>query len=166
MGKPITAALAAAGFTVTAASRTPETKFPDPSIIPAVVDYSSLSSLTEVFKGQDAVVEAIPPNSLHLQGIIVDAVLASGSVKHIITPDFAGDTFNEHITELPLYVPKVNAQKVLEEKVKGTEVKWTAIITGGWYDWGECVRSQVRSEPSLCLFSHSKDKERYKTHQG
>ena len=137
VGKPITAALAAAGFTVTAASRTPGTKFPDPSIIPAVVDYGSVSSLTELFKGQDAIVEAIPPNSLDLQSTIVDAVLASGTVRHIITPDFAGDTFNENISELPLYVPKVQAQKVLEEKLRGTNVKWSAIITGGWYDWGK-----------------------------
>ena len=101
-------------------------------------DYTSPSSLKELFRGQDAIVEAIPPNSLHLQGTIVDACLASGTVKHIITPDFAGDTFNEHITELPLYVPKVEAQKVLEKKLKGTDVKWSAIITGGWYDWGKC----------------------------
>ncbi|KIW29371.1 uncharacterized protein PV07_05189 [Cladophialophora immunda] len=137
VGKPISTALAEAGFTVTAASRTPGKKFPDETnIISAVIeDYSSLSALTALFTGQDAVVEAIPPNALHLQSTIVEACVAAGTVKHIITPDFAGDTFNEHISELPLYVPKVEAQKVLEEKLKGTKVNWSAIITGGWYDW-------------------------------
>ncbi|KIX94113.1 uncharacterized protein Z520_10139 [Fonsecaea multimorphosa CBS 102226] len=136
VGKPITTALAKAGYTVTAASRSPGQKFPDfPEIISAVVDYGSLSDLTALFTGQDAVVEAIPPNALHMQATIVEACIASGTVKHIITPDFAGDTFNEHITELPLYVPKVEAQKVLEDKLEGTKVRWSAIITGGWYDW-------------------------------
>ncbi|OAP64775.1 hypothetical protein AYL99_00747 [Fonsecaea erecta] len=136
VGKPIATALAEAGYTVTAASRTPGQKFPDATgIVSAVVDYSSPAELTALFTGQDAVVEAIPPNALHMQATIVEACVAAGTVQRIITPDFAGDTFNEHITELPLYVPKVEAQKVLEEKVKGTNVTWSAIITGGWYDW-------------------------------
>ncbi|KIX09286.1 uncharacterized protein Z518_00365 [Rhinocladiella mackenziei CBS 650.93] len=134
VGKPVVTALAAAGYTVTAASRTAGQKFPDP-IIPATVDYSSVDALVELFQGQDAVVEAFPPNAATLQPTIVDACLKSGTIKHIITPDFAGDTFSPHITELPLYVPKVEAQKQLEEKIKGTDLTWSAIITGGWYDW-------------------------------
>jgi saccharopine dehydrogenase-like NADP-dependent oxidoreductase len=129
-------ALAAAGYTVTAASRTPSPKFPAP-IITAVVDYSSVDTLAALFRGQDAVVEAFPPNIVHIQATVVDACLKAGTVKHIITPDFAGDTFSKHITELALYVPKVEAQKVLEEKIKGTNLSWSAIITGAWYDWGE-----------------------------
>lgn len=136
-------ALAAAGYTVTAASRTSGQKFPDP-VIPAVVDYSSVDALAELFKGQDAVVESFPPNAAHMQPIIVDACLKARTVRHIITPDFAGDTFNEHITELPLYVPKVEAQKLLEEKIKGTDLTWSAIITGGWYDWGKWWASNPR----------------------
>ncbi|EHY55185.1 hypothetical protein HRR83_005559 [Exophiala dermatitidis] len=134
VGKPITTALADAGYIVTAASRSEGKKFPDP-IIPAVVDYSSIDALVDLFKGQDAVVEAFPPNAAHMQPAIVDACLKAGTVKHIITPDFAGDTFSPHISELPLYVPKVEAQKQLEEKIKGTDLTWSAIITGGWYDW-------------------------------
>ncbi|OAL33135.1 hypothetical protein AYO20_07617 [Fonsecaea nubica] len=136
VGRPITTALAEAGYSVTAASRTPGLKFPDSTnIVSAVVDYTSPEALTALFTGQDAVVEAIPPNALHLQATIVDACLAAGTVRHIITPDFACDTFNEHITELALYVPKVEAQRVLEGKLKGSKVNWSAIITGGWYDW-------------------------------
>jgi hypothetical protein len=32
---------------------------------------------------------------------------------------------------------KIDAQQELEKRVKGTNLKWTAIITGGWYDWGQ-----------------------------
>lgn len=133
----MTTALAAAGYTVTAASRTPGQKFPDP-IISGTIDYGSVDALTELFRGQDAVVEAFPPHAAHLQPAIVEACIKSGTVKHIITPDFAGDTFSPHIQELPLYVPKVDAQKQLEDMIKDTSLSWSAIITGGWYDWGKC----------------------------
>lgn len=136
-------ALANAGYTVTAASRSEGKKFPDP-IIPAVVDYSSIDALVGLVKGQDAVVEAFPPNAAHMQPAIVEACLQAGTVKHIITPDFAGDTFSRYISELPLYVPKVEAQKQLEERVKGTDLGWSAVITGGWYDWGELVLYRAR----------------------
>ncbi|OAG34000.1 hypothetical protein AYO21_11855 [Fonsecaea monophora] len=146
VGRPITTALAEAGYTVTAASRTPGQKFPDSikNITSAVVDYTSPEALTALFTGQDAVVEAIPPNALHMQGTIVDACLAAGTVRHIITPDFACDTFNEHITELALYVPKVEAQRVLEGKLKGSKVNWSAIITGGCVLWQDEIEETTQ----------------------
>ena len=146
-------ALAAAGYTVTAASRTEGKKFADP-VIPAIVDYSSVDALVSLFTGQDAVIEAFPPNAAHRQPTIVEACVKAGSVKHIITPDFAGDTFNPNITELPLYVPKVESQKQLEEKIRGTDLTWSAIITGGWYDWGKSrtFSNALEKEPFL-LFS-------------
>ncbi|KAI1619495.1 hypothetical protein EDD37DRAFT_208124 [Exophiala viscosa] len=134
VGKPVTAALAAAGFVVTAASRSPGQMFLGP-IKAAVMDYSSVDALVDLFKGQDAVVEAFPPHVAHLQSTVIDACLRAGTVKHIITPDFSNDTFNPYIMELPLFVPKVEAQKVLEEKTRGAHLIWSAVITGGWYDW-------------------------------
>lgn len=119
---------------MTAASRSSESSFQAP-VIPAKVDYSSEDDLIKLFTGQDAVIEAFNPIGASLQPTIVDAALKAG-VKHIITPDFAGDTFNPHVPELLIYQTKVAAQKRLEERVAGTELKWTAIITGAWFDWG------------------------------
>lgn len=105
------------------------------------MDYRSVDALVNVFTGQDAVVEAFPPHVADMQATIVDACLRAGTVKHIITPDFSNDTFNSHITELPLFIPKVEAQKELEEKARGTHLTWSAIITGAWYDWGEYAQT-------------------------
>lgn len=77
------------------------------------MDYRSVDALVNVFTGQDAVVEAFPPHVADMQATIVDACLRAGTVKHFITPDFSNDTFNSHITELPLFIPKVEAQKQL-----------------------------------------------------
>ena len=89
-------------------------------------------------------IEAFNPAAAALQGVIVDAAIEAG-VKHIITPDFACDTFCEHAGDLRIYDPKIEAQKQLEERLKRgkTELKWTAVITGGWYDWGESLSFSV-----------------------
>ena len=89
-------------------------------------------------------IEAFNPAAAALQGVIIDAAIEAG-VKHIITPDFACDTFCEHAGNLRIYDPKIEAQKHLEERLKGgkTKLKWTAVITGGWYDWGESVSFSV-----------------------
>jgi hypothetical protein len=82
------------------------------------------------------VIEAFNPSAASLQPVIVDAALEAG-VKHLITPDFACDTFNKDAGDLLIYDVKREAQRELESRIKGTGLRWTAIITGGWYDWGE-----------------------------
>lgn len=139
-------ALSAAGFIVTAASRSPpgSTSPPQPNITWTAVDYSSLSSLEAIFSGQDAIVEAFNPSSLANHKLITDTAIACG-VKHIITPDFSSDTFNPFAGELEIFAPKIEAQRYLEAKVAGTETKWTAVIVGGFYDWGQSFAHAERS---------------------
>ena len=135
MGRPVIAALASADFDVTAVSRSAGANFP-PSVKTAVVDYSNHQQLVDLFKENDVVIEAFNPSAAALQPAIVDAALEAG-IKHLITPDFACDTFNKYAGDLLIYDVKIEAQKELEKRVKGLGMKWTAIITGGWYDWGE-----------------------------
>ncbi|KAH6959939.1 hypothetical protein BKA56DRAFT_532562 [Ilyonectria sp. MPI-CAGE-AT-0026] len=105
--------------------------------------YSDLDGLIQAFAGQDAVVEAFNPDAAQHQRTIVRAALAA-RVSHIITPEFGLDTFNEHIGETLVSGSKIRAQQELEEEIAaeaertGTQPKleWTAIIVGGWYDWG------------------------------
>jgi uncharacterized protein YbjT (DUF2867 family) len=99
--------------------------------------------LTQAFAGQDAVIEAFNPAAAQHQRTIVRAALAAG-VSRIITPEFGLDTFNKHSGETMVSGPKIRAQKELEEEIAadaertGTQPKleWTAILVGGWYDWG------------------------------
>jgi uncharacterized protein YbjT (DUF2867 family) len=131
-------ALLAEGFEVTAVSRTSKTEVPV-GVKLAVGDISNEQELESHFRGQDALVEAFGPSAAGSQGLIVRAAVKAG-IKHIITPEFAGDTFNTHAGELMIYEPKINAQKALEENSVGSDLKWTAIITGPWYDWGKFER--------------------------
>jgi uncharacterized protein YbjT (DUF2867 family) len=145
VGHAIVSALVEASFKVTVVSRSKPidtapgtgtgTAFPSSVSIQAA-DLSSIDSLKIAFNDKDAVVEAFNPAGTRYQADIVDAALQCG-IKHIITPDFSSDTFNAHADELKIFAPKLEAQRLLEEKVKGSEMKWTAIMTGSFFDWGE-----------------------------
>lgn len=101
----------------------------------AVVDYADHQQLVDLFEKHDVVIEAFNPSAASLQPVVVDAALAAG-IKHLITPDYACDTFNKDARDLRIYDVKIDAQQELEKRIKGSNMKWTAIITGGWYDWG------------------------------
>jgi hypothetical protein len=58
-------------------------------------------------------------------------------VKHIITPVFSNDTFNVNAPELKIFEPKIEAQRLLEDNLRGSGIRWTAAITGPFFDWGE-----------------------------
>lgn len=135
MGRPLMEALVSEGFEVTAASRSSHAQVP-PGVRLAALDISSEPELEGLFHGQDAVVEAFGPSAAAVQERIVKAARRAG-IKHIITPEFAGDTFNSNAGELMIYEPKINAQKTLIENIVGSDLRWTAIITGPWYDWGK-----------------------------
>lgn len=122
-------------------SRSAADNFPSP-IKTTVVDYSNHQQLVDLFKQHDVVIEAFNPSATALQPAIVDAALEAG-IKHLITPDFACDTFNKHAGDLLIYDVKIEAQKELEKRVQGSNMRWTAIITGGWYDWGKPYSSSV-----------------------
>ncbi|KAK9322292.1 hypothetical protein V1517DRAFT_323962 [Lipomyces orientalis] len=135
VGKPIVSALLQADFTVTVNSSTSSLSDNFFSKVAKVsVDYSSVPSLKEAFTRQDAIVEAFNPNVSVYQDNIVKAAVEAG-VKHIITPDFSSDTFHAAAKELLIFEPKQKAQRLLEAETKNRGVRWTAIITGPFFDW-------------------------------
>ncbi|OZJ04496.1 hypothetical protein BZG36_02669 [Bifiguratus adelaidae] len=100
----------------------------------ATASYDSPESLKQAFTGQDAIVEAFNPAAAAHQKNIVDAAIQAG-VKHIITPDYSSDTFNENAPELHIFEPKIKAQKYLELQAALGSLRWIAIIVGPFYDW-------------------------------
>ena len=139
VGRPIVDALVAASFTVTVGTRhvreDTDSKFP-PSVSVKIADPERTSSLTTAFAGQDAIVEAFNPTAARFQINVVEAAMQRG-VKHIITPDFGSDTFHVNAPELKIFEPKIEAQRLLEESLRGSGIRWTAVITGPFFDWGE-----------------------------
>ena len=44
-------------------------------------------------------------------------------VKHIITPTFSGDTFHVNAPELKIFEPQIEAQRLLEESLRGSGIR-------------------------------------------
>ncbi|KAH8816980.1 hypothetical protein F5884DRAFT_778120 [Xylogone sp. PMI_703] len=134
VGKAVVPSLIEAGFNVIVIRRPDSSSQPPTGITVRTADYNSLDSMTDALKGADALVEAFNPAAASAQSTIIDAAVAAG-IKHLITPDFSGDTFNPNVHELKIFDPKIAAQKKLEVIANEGKIKWTAIVTSVFYDW-------------------------------
>lgn len=135
VGCPIVDALVAAGFSVTVGTRraspnhsASDSSFPS-SVSIQTLELDDVSSLAAVFSGQDAVAEAFSPYQARFKVNVVKAAIQS-KVKHIITPEFSSDIFHKNAMELLIFQPKIEAQTLLEDGLRWSGIRWTAIITG------------------------------------
>ncbi|KAK7437202.1 hypothetical protein CaCOL14_000094 [Colletotrichum acutatum] len=136
LGEVLIPALLQADFDVTCITRFGSQKSLPAGVHARLSDYSNVEALTKVLEGQDAIVEAFNPAAASYQTNILQAALAAG-VRHIVTPDFSGNTFHPNAKETLIFDPKLTAQRELERIVAESNglLSWTAIITGPWYDW-------------------------------
>ncbi|KAK2053166.1 NAD(P)-binding protein [Colletotrichum caudatum] len=136
LGEALIPALLKADFEVTCVTRTGSKHAVLPGVVAKTADYTDIAALTQAFNDHDAVVEAFNPAGATHQARILEAVLAAG-VRHIITPDFSGNTFHPNARDIFIFNPKLAAQQELERVVaeSGGKLAWTAIVTGPWYDW-------------------------------
>ncbi|KAL6404538.1 isoflavone reductase [Ilyonectria robusta] len=119
------------GLNVTAVTReTSSAKFPEGTKV-AKSDFG-LSSLTEVFKGQDAVISMLPILALGDQRIIIEAAIAAG-VKRFIPSEYGSDSTAPVITAIPFLEDKKKNLEYL--KAKEEVISWTALFTGPFFDW-------------------------------
>ncbi|MCJ1422116.1 hypothetical protein MMC32_008492, partial [Xylographa parallela] len=128
-------ALHAAGFTVTALSRGGSTAGIPAGIRVATVDYTSVESLTEALKGQDAVVSCVGAFGLAAQPNIVEAASAVG-VKRFIPAEFGADTLNPQTRAFPILKDKIQIQEMLAEKYEQSGMTYSLLFTGLFLDWG------------------------------
>ncbi|KAF6824628.1 NAD(P)-binding protein [Colletotrichum musicola] len=136
LGEALIPCLLAANFTVTCILRPTSTSQPPAGVTIKQSDYNDLASLTAALASQDALVEAFNPSAAAHQRTILAAALAA-AVRHVITPDFSGNTFHPRASELQIFNPKLQAQRELETVIAEAagKLSWTAIVTGPWYDW-------------------------------
>jgi len=137
LGAPVLTALIDANkFNITVVSRI-GSKSTFPSGIKVVyADYSSLGSLTDAFKGQDAVISTVGADGLLGQSLLFDAASTAG-VKRFIPSEFGSDTSNPLTATLPVFGYKVATRRHIEAKVAaGAKTTYTYVITGGFLDMG------------------------------
>ncbi|KAI8934789.1 hypothetical protein NX059_008474 [Plenodomus lindquistii] len=97
-------------------------------------DYGSIPSLKEAFKGQDAVISIVGGNAIGDQNNLIDAAIEAG-VQRFIPSEFGSNTLNKRVLEIaPILEAKVATVNYL--KSKESQISWTSVITGGFFDWG------------------------------
>ena len=134
LGTPLLQALLDAGFTVTALTRESSTQSFPSSVKVAKVDYNDVDGLTVALKGQDALISALGTTSIDSQYHLIDAAVAAG-VKRIIPSEFGCDIDHPKAAVMPVYQPKIQIRKHIEEKIKGTSTTYTYVINNMFLDW-------------------------------
>jgi uncharacterized protein YbjT (DUF2867 family) len=96
-----------------------------------------LESLTDAFKGQDAVVLCLAIGALGLGREMVDAAVAA-RVKWFLPSEYGHDPTDARIVQL---VPATKAKTSVVAHLKEVEkegLSWTGVITGLFFDWVRC----------------------------
>ncbi|KAH6977509.1 isoflavone reductase [Ilyonectria sp. MPI-CAGE-AT-0026] len=111
---------------------TSSAKFPE-GVAHVKSDFS-LSSLTEAFKGQDAVISMLPITALGDQAVVIEAAIAAG-VKRFIPSEYGSDSTSDAVIAV---VPFFEGKKKYLDYLKSQEssISWTALFTGPFFDWG------------------------------
>ncbi|KAF2832710.1 NAD(P)-binding protein [Ophiobolus disseminans] len=149
VGAPILKALLEEpSFNITILSRgTSAAKFPNGVPVKRVSDDFTTSELTEVFKGQDAVVVAITTTAVvedvdgskgGLAFRLIDAAVAAG-VHRFIPSEYGTNNLDPRPRKLvPVYDRKGEVLEYLMQKANDSHGKltWTSISCGTWLDWG------------------------------
>ncbi|KAL9598544.1 MAG: hypothetical protein Q9219_004446 [cf. Caloplaca sp. 3 TL-2023] len=137
VGTPTVDALLAAGsFSVTALTRNGSSAtFPSGVKVEKVDESYPKDQLLAVFKGQDAVVNLLPPSDVDRANSIADAAAEAG-VKRFIPSEFGSDTSSpETVALVPIFAGKAQMTGYLKTK-ESSGMSWTAIINGAFFDWG------------------------------
>ncbi|KAL8860070.1 MAG: hypothetical protein Q9178_003620 [Gyalolechia marmorata] len=136
VGKPAVDALLKAGFNLTVLTRkSSSAQFPSEVKVQTIDDDYPSDQLVAVFKGQDAVLNLLPPVSVEQHNSIADAAADAG-VKRFIPSEFGSDTSNPKIVELiPMFGTKTAITNYLKTK-ESSGLSWTAVINGAFFDWG------------------------------
>ncbi|KAK4161784.1 isoflavone reductase-like protein IRL [Cladorrhinum sp. PSN259] len=140
VGTPVVQSLLAAGFAVTAVTRANSSSTFPSAVKVQKADLNSLDSLTEAFKGQDAVVSTVAYAGTGNQNTFADAAIAAG-VKRFIPAEFGTNTRpgkgTTGVFGAQLMAEKTKAvDYLIQEAAKHPEFSWTGIATGLFFDWG------------------------------
>ncbi|KAH7129446.1 hypothetical protein B0J13DRAFT_564088 [Dactylonectria estremocensis] len=137
VGKSTIKALLAEDFVVTGLTRDSSKAVLPQGVRQIKTDYSR-ESLLSALSGQDAVVSTVgsvvPGEALAFQKTIIDVAVAAG-VRVFIPSEYGIDTSDPTAaTYIPFLKDKIDSLNYL--KTKEDKISWTAIISGGMFDWG------------------------------
>ena len=109
--------------------------FPD-GVTVRSADLSSVESVTEAFKGQDAVISTVGTEGLLGQSVLIEAAVAA-NVKRFLPSDFGADLANPKTAALPIFGYKIATHKVLRQAAADNpDFTYSLVANGAFLDWG------------------------------
>jgi uncharacterized protein YbjT (DUF2867 family) len=97
-------------------------------------NYDSIDSLKKAFEGQDVVISLVAGAVLGDQNKLIDAAIAAG-VKRFLPSEFGSNTEDPRTRAIvPVFEAKLGTVNYL--KSKESEISWTSIVNGPFFDWG------------------------------
>lgn len=145
-------------FTITAITRQTSTYTApsNTSVTHKTVDYTSLESLKDAFRGQDAIVNCITGGATQYlpSKLIIDAAIAAG-VKFFFANEFVGHVTSERFKSLPESVAgaKFRIREYLEKVGRESKITWTSLNGGPFFDMCGCpphLLSFLAKLPWIC----------------
>ncbi|EHA50261.1 hypothetical protein MGG_12714 [Pyricularia oryzae 70-15] len=137
LGATVFKALIEAGFEVTALVRTAG-KLPSEHACKykeVVVDFSSVASLTEALRGQDALVSTVGATGLAGQDNMVRAAVAAG-VKRVLPSEYGCDISQPATHGLMPFLDKIKTAALVEaEAAKQQQLTYTFVTNNIFLDW-------------------------------
>ncbi|KAL9608216.1 MAG: hypothetical protein Q9167_006938 [Letrouitia subvulpina] len=123
-------------YTITALTRKGSSStFPSHIKVFRIDDSFPSDQLAEAFKGQDVVINLMPPVNIDQHKTVIDAAAQAG-IKRYLPGEFGSDTENPDVVAMvPLFGAKVQILNYLKSKVS-TGMTWTGVATGAFFDWG------------------------------
>jgi uncharacterized protein YbjT (DUF2867 family) len=120
-------------FHITVLTRKDGASFPA-GVTVKVADFTSVEALTEILKGQDAVIDTTSSPEIQTPINLINAAAAAG-VYRFVTSDFGGDPLNSKIASLPVFARKAASFRAAKAANEKTGMTYTAVATGSFLDW-------------------------------
>ncbi|KAH7009644.1 hypothetical protein EDB80DRAFT_838451 [Ilyonectria destructans] len=134
LGTYITKNLASSGlFDVTVFSRASDPSLPA-GVKSAPINYDDVESLTDSFRGQDAIVAVIPGHLAELQFKPIEAAIKAG-VHRFIPSEYGVDIRNPLVRKMPFMKTKQEIEQRLVDAAKEGKLTYTSIYGGGFVEW-------------------------------
>ncbi|EEY15094.1 isoflavone reductase family protein [Verticillium alfalfae VaMs.102] len=97
-------------------------------------DYADMEELKRAMEGQDVVISMITGLAGGAQNILVDAAIAAG-VKRFLPSEFGPPSRDDAFAALNHVVLPLKTATVDYLKTKESQISWTSIVTGAFFDW-------------------------------
>ncbi|KAK7416867.1 hypothetical protein QQX98_004925 [Neonectria punicea] len=134
LGTYITKNLASSGlFDVTVFTRADSPSLPA-RVKSAPINYDDMDSLTESFRGQDAIVAVIPGHLAELQFKPIEAAIKAG-VYRFIPSECGVDIRNPLVCKMPFMKTKQEIEQGLVDAAKEGKLTYTSIYGGAFVEW-------------------------------